>query len=138
MAKFRVVPDRIAPTRSRIPIIQLPEEERFSPDLVERKRLYTSQRWRELRSRELRRNPKCFFCGAPSEVLEHIVGHGEDAMEVAQVLRLPGVSPDWRERFWRGPFCGTCKKCAASRSGAERVHRLAVWTRQWMEARRKV
>ena len=136
MAKFRNLKVRTTQLKSRFPIITLPENQTRSPDSAERSTLYAKPRWKRLRHEQLQGdNAKCFFCGAPSEVLEHIIGHGDDAQQVADVLGLGTINQDWRARFWHGPFCGSCQTCARSRSGAEKSHRLVRWTERWLKKR---
>lgn len=139
MTRFRLTTSRLsrAQVGSRVPVIQLDEADRLHPDVVERKTLYQSPEWRALRRRMLKTREcrKCLFCGAWAEVLEHVVGHGGDAQAVARVLGFPPVAADWRERFWLGPFCGSCQRCARARSGSETAGRLLIWTERWIERR---
>lgn len=133
--RFRNLRNPLASSQlgARVPVIRLEDEDRWHPDVVKRKRLYHDPRWKALRRRlmrdELRR---CHFCGAWSEVLEHVVGHGADAQAVARILGLPPVPESWEDRFWTGPFVGSCQDCARSRTGAETAGRLLRWTEAWM------
>jgi len=136
--RFTEIGGRVPRSRfTRLQQVEIPERHRFSPELQERKANYHSTRWRTLRRRMLdtRECRKCFFCGAWATTLEHLVGHGGDAVEVGLLLGLGEVDPDWRVRFWTGPFGGACELHATQRAGAETAGRLLQWTRRWMEGR---
>ena len=135
-SRFKYVQPRMSRMKMRVPTLDLSDDVRLHPDVVERRKLYNSDRWRRMRIDMLKEQDlrKCFFCHtAWSAVLEHIVGHGEDAVEVGHILGFNNVDPDWRTRFWDGPFVGSCRRCASSRSGAEAAGRLVAWTRKWRE-----
>lgn len=138
MGRLRNLRSRVVQLGPRIPILELPEIETMSPDARERAGYYHSARWRDLRKEMLKTREcrRCMFCGNWANVLEHVVGHGEDAIAVAEVLGLPRVDPDWRARFWVGPFAGSCDLCARSRSGAETSGRLLRWTEKWLAKKR--
>jgi 5-methylcytosine-specific restriction protein A len=72
----------------------------YSRDLLERKALYKTPRWRALRKAFLTANPWCSRCAehdlkTRAVVLDHTKGHGGD----------------WRVRFWSGPFTPLCIPC---------------------------
>lgn len=129
---FRQMTHKVQPMGSKIKPVSI---ETRSPESLDRERLYKTDQWVKLRRQILQANPRCYFCGAWSRTAEHIVGHGADANAVAAALRLPPVNADWRVRFWRGPFCGSCPRCAASRSNSERRGKLLQWTEQWLQDR---
>ena len=58
-------------------------------DREERKRLYRTERWRQMSKAFIKANPTCIDCGKRSKVTDHSVGHS-----------IAG----WRERFFVGPF----------------------------------
>lgn len=78
----------------------------YSIGLIERKKLYASAQWRDLRAKMLRKYPACMRCGAPATVLDHALGHG----------------PGWRQRFWRGPFQSLCQSCHSTKTTTEEQH----------------
>jgi hypothetical protein len=90
--------------------------EGYSDDLKERKRLYRSRRWQRVRANHLARNPHCASClrdgiCTPARVVDHVLGH---------------LDPDWRLRFWSGPFESLCIPCHNRKCGHETAaHR---WT----------
>lgn len=139
MSRLPYIRNRVATAQlgPRVPIITLEEQERFSPGLLWRKRQYRSERWRKLRWKMLatKECKRCFFCGERATVLEHLVGHGDDYADVAQVLGLPPPKADMKERFWDGPLVGSCQDCARSRTGAETAHRLVSWTKDWLASK---
>jgi len=109
----------------------------INPDRALRQTWYDSPRWKSLRWKLVRDHPKCLFCGERSRVGEHLLGHGADAANVHALLRPkhlvgPDFEPDWHERFWRGPFTGSCQSCARTRSGWESKGDLTGWTRDWL------
>jgi len=140
MARFKYHKPKVKQLGPRVPLIELPDEDRFSPDLIERKKLYSTAQWTNLRKELLKQKSmrRCFFCNAWSTTLEHLVGHGADALEVGRLLGVSGLQEDWQDRFWSGPFCGSCNYCARSRSGAETSRRLANWTRNWLSKHEKL
>lgn len=140
MEKKRVltqIKPRVRRMPMRVPVLELGEEHTRSEDAVKRMGFYHSAEWQKLRSKLLKTKDcrKCFFCGAWSTTLEHLIGHGKDAVQVAALLGLGNVEPDWEKRFWVGPFCGTCDFCARSRSGSEKMGRLHAWTERWLSKR---
>ena len=134
-AKLGYLKTSRTPLGPRMSTLELSDQEYRSADGQERFENYSSKRWTALRKQMLRTREcrKCFFCGAWSNTLEHLVGHGEDAMAVAAALGYPSIDPDWRARFWEGPFVGSCDWCAKSRSGAEKAGKLLAWTQRWLE-----
>jgi len=64
--------------------------------------LYSSPRWKELRSRHLAANPRCVVCGGPANTVDHVYPH-------------LGVV----DRFWNGPFQSMCSKDHARKTAKE-------------------
>ena len=65
------------------------------PDREARKRLYRTERWRQVSLAHLKANPACCDCGGKARVTDHALGHGHG----------------WRDRFFIGPFDSRCWPC---------------------------
>jgi 5-methylcytosine-specific restriction protein A len=81
-------------------------------DLAARFKLYSSGRWKRVRSGFLKRNPLCRACGARATVVDHIRGHG---------------GADWLQWFWlEANWQPLCSPCHSKKSGNEHRNRIAV------------
>ena len=120
MGRLKAIRTERIPTL-RIGRLKAPEmPPQLSPGLIERKSCTGARAGRSCAAGILNRNPTCMFCGAPSRVAEHLVGHNDaTAVRVAEMLGLPPIAPTWRERFWSGPFCGACLTARGSGQGFE-------------------
>jgi len=68
----------------------------MSEDLLKRKKLYGSWRWKKARSAFLKQHPDCVDCGAPAKIVDHTAGHS-DHWEVLF----------WYQELWQ-PVCKPC------------------------------
>ena len=136
MGRLKLVKPRVANTRNRVPTLSLDGAE-WSGGLTERREMYASARWRELRKRKL--SKRCWAnCGAYGRALDHLLGHDfEQALAVAQNLRIP-CDPDWRTRFWQGPFITLCNPCHSAKTQMETRGRLMAWIEETAEKRQTV
>lgn len=139
MPRFRELKGRVtAMPVSRIRPMQIPDEVAISSDRAERNLLYKSERWVRMRKRMLATSCRhCMFCHerTSATVLEHVVGHGVDAQQIAKLLGLPDVHEDWHQRFWAGPYSGSCLFHARQRSGHEAAGTLLNWTKRWLASK---
>lgn len=124
-SRLKLVRPRMANVRGRVRMIEMEDELHFSPDLLERKALYQTDRWLDLRARKLEK--RCAVCGAYARNLDHFLGHDDDqATRVALRLGIPAAG-DWRVRFWQGPFMSLCVSCHSTKTRMERDGRLMMW-----------
>ena len=88
-----------------LPVLTLPDDGR-SADAMERRRLYSSPRWRALRAAVLARFPFCALCGKRASIADHVAGHG--------------AGPGWRTRFFdRDCVQSLCVGCHATKTSGE-------------------
>ena len=121
-------PNRVRTARLRVREPSQPNIGVFSETLAERFPMYRSRRWFALRQKML--DPECFRCGRPASTLDHLLGHDDaQAKLAAQKFGIPSA-PDWRTRFWEGPFISLCTACHATKTKFERQGDLVTWLRQ--------
>jgi 5-methylcytosine-specific restriction protein A len=75
----------------------------YNKELEERKELYKSPRWQQLRYKFLKRYPNCAHCSEPATVVDHVDGHGVE----------------WRLQFWVGPYQPLCASCHGAKTVEE-------------------
>jgi hypothetical protein len=126
MAKFKILKPRVRNVRSRVPILNVDEELMRDPASLDRKAMYRSDQWQQLRKTMLER--KCWYgCGRYALVLDHLVGHDDkQAASAALLLRVP-ILPHWQDRFWKGPFISLCTTCHNRKTWLEQRGRLHEW-----------
>ena len=136
MGRLRLIKPRVGNTRNRVSQVDM-EGSGWSAGLIERREMYASAEWRALRRRKL--NKRCWTnCGKFGQTLDHLLGHDFDqATAVAQKLRIP-CEPDWRIRFWQGPFITLCNPCHSSKTQMETRGRLMQWIEEVSEKRQTV
>ncbi|WP_170427310.1 hypothetical protein [Ruegeria arenilitoris] len=99
------------------------------PDTLERREWYMSKRWRRIRGKHLFQQPNCVVCQVPGTQVDHLCGHNDEhAKYVIAALNLGAItSPDWRERFWHGPYVTLCHSHHSAKTQAEMRGRLFEW-----------
>ena len=71
-----------------------------SPDVLARRALYNSTRWRKASKAYLRVNRVCVYCGGPATMVDHVY-HG----------------PDWCQRFFSEQnWAASCRPCNSRKS----------------------
>jgi 5-methylcytosine-specific restriction endonuclease McrA len=56
--------------------------------VFKKKRLYDDVSWTELRNKFLALNPRCYACGDPARVVDHVVGHKGDEIKFWDVTNM--------------------------------------------------